>query len=118
RPPAPCPPHAAIFPSLSGLRVLVLDDEPDTREAVSAVLEGCGAQVAAVAKVSEALAFLARGATDLVVSDVAMPVEDGYRFIAELRRVPAEHGATLPVLAFTAHSGAEELVRLPAGGVE
>jgi CheY-like chemotaxis protein len=108
----------ASFPTLSGLRVLVLDDEPDTREAVSAVLEGCGAQVVAVAKVSEALAFLARGETDLVVSDVAMPVEDGYRFIAELRRAPAEHGATLPVLAFTAHAGAEERLRILEAGFD
>jgi len=108
----------ASFPTLSGLRVLVLDDEPDTREAVSAVLEGCGAQVVAVAKVSEALAFLARGATDLVVSDIAMPVEDGYRFIAELRRAPAEHGATLPVLAFTAHAGAEERLRILEAGFD
>jgi signal transduction histidine kinase len=106
------------LPALDGLRILVLDDEPDAREAVSAVLEGCGAQVTAVAKVSEALGFLARGAIDLVVSDVAMPVEDGYRFIAELRHSPPEKGGELPVLAFTAHAGPEERRRVLDAGFD
>lgn len=99
------------FASLAGLRILVLDDEPDTREAVSAVLEGCGAQVTAVARVPEALAFLERGAIDLVVSDVAMPGDDGYRFIEELRRT-SDQGGEVPVLAFTAHAGPEERLRI------
>src|SRR5215472_5217732 len=64
------PPPAAPLPDLNGVHVLVLDDEPDAREAVAAVLEGCGAQVTPVATVREALAAVERGEAQVVVSDI------------------------------------------------
>jgi signal transduction histidine kinase len=109
---------AEPFTDLAGLRVLVLDDEPDTREALSAVLAGSGAQVTAVATVAEALAFLARDPVDVVLSDIAMPVEDGYHFIAELRGRPEEEGGHLPVIALTAHAGAAERIRILRSGFD
>jgi signal transduction histidine kinase len=106
------------FADLAGVRVLVLDDEPDTREALSAVLERSGAEVTAVATVAEALAFLSRDATDVVLSDIAMPVEDGYHFIEELRRRPKDKGGRLPAIALTAHAGSAERIRILRAGFD
>jgi signal transduction histidine kinase len=111
-------PPPTLLPDLNGLRVLVLDDEPDAREAIAAVLEGCSAQVTAVATVREALAAVERGAAQVVVSDIAMPSEDGYGFIVGLRRLPPDRGGTLPVIALTAHAGFEERQRILAAGFD
>src|SRR5262249_25450105 len=105
-------------PDLSGVHVLVLDDEPDAREAVAAVLEGCAAQVTAVATVREALAAVERSAPQVIVSDIAMPSEDGYGFIEDLRRLPADRGGKLPVIALTAHAGSDERQRITAAGFD
>jgi len=96
----------------------VLDDEPDAREAIAAVLEGCAAQVTAVATVREALAVIERGEARVVVSDIAMPSEDGYGFIVELRRLPADRGGKLPVIALTAHAGLQERERILTTGFD
>ena len=119
------PPRMARLPipltplaDLAGTHVLVLDDEPDAREAIAAVLEGCAAEVAAVATVSEALAALERGAVEVVVSDIAMPSEDGYCFIQAVRQLPAERGGRVPVVALTAHAGTQERDRIFAAGFD
>src|SRR5262249_40855698 len=106
------------LPDLNGVRALVLDDEPDAREAIAAVLEGCAAQVTAVATVREALAFIERGEAQVVVSDIAMPSEDGYGFILELRRLPADRGGKLPAIALTAHAGLHERERILTTGFD
>jgi signal transduction histidine kinase len=112
------PPPAASLPDLSGLHVLVLDDEPDAREAIAAVLEGCSAEVTAMATVREALAAVERGGTQVVVSDIAMPSEDGYGFIRDLRKLAADRGGALPVIALTAHAGLVERNRILAAGFD
>ena len=112
------PPPVAQLPDLNGLRVMVLDDEPDAREAIAAVLAGCSAEVTAVATVREALATIERGAPQVVVSDIAMPSEDGYGFIVQLRRLPADRGGTVPVVALTAHAGLQERQRILAAGFD
>jgi signal transduction histidine kinase len=112
------PPPAAPLPHLNGVHVLVLDDEPDAREAIAAVLEGCGAHVTAVATVREALAAVERGEARVVVSDIAMPSEDGYGFIRDLRGLSADRGGTLPVIAVTAHAGLHERERIIAAGFD
>jgi len=109
---------AAPLPDLHGVHVLVLDDEPDAREAIAAVLENCGAHVRAVATVREALAAIDRGETEVVVSDIAMPSEDGYRFIEELRQLPPERGGRLAVIALTAHAGLVERQRILGAGFD
>jgi CheY-like chemotaxis protein len=113
----PTPPVATL-PDLNGLRVLVLDDEPDAREAIAAVLEGCAAEVTAVATVREALAAVERGVAQVVVSDIAMPSEDGYGFIRQLRELAGDRGGTLPVIALTAHAGLLERQRIIAAGFD
>jgi signal transduction histidine kinase len=108
----------APLPDLNGVHVLVLDDEPDAREAIAAVLENSAAHVTAVATVREALAAVERGTTQVIVSDIAMPSEDGYRFVEELRRRPPERGGTLPVIALTAHAGLVERQRIVEAGFD
>jgi signal transduction histidine kinase len=97
---------------LSGLRLLVVDDEQDARDAIGAVLASAGASVASAASVREAITAIHLTPPDVIVSDIAMPVEDGFTLIRELRtRLPA--GATrIRALALTAYAGehAEERV--------
>src|SRR5207253_3247680 len=64
--------------NLAGVRILVVDDEHDAREAIAAVLEQRGATVTAVGSVREALQHLESARPDVVVSDIAMPIEDGF----------------------------------------
>ena len=82
---------------LAGTRVLVVDDERDAREAITAVLEHNGADVVAVSSAGAALDAIERSVPDVVVSDIAMPGEDGYAFIRSLRGTAA--GAHLPALS-------------------
>ena len=111
-------PVPSPLPDLRGLRVLVVDDEPDAREAIAAILEGRGAAVTAVATVREALAAVERGTARVVVSDIAMPSEDGYGFIEQLRALPPDRGGTLPAIALTAHAGLNERQRILAAGFD
>jgi CheY-like chemotaxis protein/two-component sensor histidine kinase len=110
----PKPP--ASQPSLKGLRVLVVDDEPDARDLITAVLAGRGAQVVAVDSATEALAELARQRFNVLVSDVGMPKMDGYALIEKIRQLPAERGGTIPAAALTAYAGVQDRVHsLQAG---
>jgi signal transduction histidine kinase len=109
---------SAPLATLEGVRVLVLDDDHDAREAITAVLERCGAQVRPAATVRDALAAVAEAMPDIVVSDIAMPTEDGYRFIAELRERPLAHGGSLPALALTAYAGTEQESKILGAGFD
>jgi signal transduction histidine kinase len=103
RPPAPGPPRA-----LTALRILVVDDQRDAREAVSAALEQSGARVELAADVEEAVAALNRATFDVVISDIGMPVRDGYELIREIRGHADPAIASLPALALTAYGGLED----------
>jgi PAS domain S-box-containing protein len=99
---------------LPGLRVLVVDDEEDSRGVVAVMLEQSGARVTSTASVASALEALRAGIFDVVVSDIEMPGEDGYSLIAHMRRTPRL--AALPVIALTAHAGEAERDRALAAG--
>ncbi len=94
--------------SLKGLRVLIVDDELDTREFLVTALEHYGAEVTAAASVSEAMRLLERLRPDVLVSDIGMPVEDGYALIRRLRTLPPEQGGQIPAVALTAYARDEE----------
>jgi CheY-like chemotaxis protein len=94
--------------TLSGLQVLLVDDELDVRELLTTVIEGSGAQVVAVASAQEAIAVLEKMQPDVLVSDIAMPLEDGYTLIRKVRDQEAEQGRRLPALALTAYSREED----------
>lgn len=87
---------------LSGVMVLVVDDEPDAREAVRYVLEDVGAEVIAVSSVRQALAAIREQRPDILVSDLAMPGVDGFELLRSLRALPPGRGGRIPVIALTA----------------
>jgi signal transduction histidine kinase/CheY-like chemotaxis protein len=92
--------------ALEGLTVLLVDDEQDAREAVSVLLRQAGAGVRSVGSVAEALAAASQDRFDIVLSDIAMPIEDGYVLISRLRGQEAT--ARIPALALTAYATVED----------
>jgi signal transduction histidine kinase/CheY-like chemotaxis protein len=88
---------------LAGVRVLVVDDEPDARELLPSLLEPHGARVTVAASAAEALAALATEWADVLVADIGMPGEDGYSLIRSVRGL--DGGAKLPAIALTAYAG-------------
>ena len=93
---------------LKGLRVLVLEDEADSRDLLTMALEQCGAEVSAFASVPEALASFAAAEPDVIVSDIGVPFEDGYSFIRKVRSRPRTEGGSVPAAALTAYARAED----------
>jgi CheY-like chemotaxis protein len=104
---AASPPFPASEPALRGRRVLVVDDEADTRELVASVLTQSGAEVISAASAREALERLQAGVPDAMLVDISMPGMDGYEFVRAIRdgRTGAEH---VPAIAFTAHARDED----------
>ena len=97
--------------TLSGLRILVVDDEPDARTLIRRVLEESGADVVTVASAPEALALVdGDTAPSVVVSDIGMPDEDGYDLIRKVRALPGSAGRT-PAVALTALARSEDRKR-------
>ena len=106
------------LPSLAGVRVLIVDDEQDTRELLRAVLEKCGSEVTTAASASEALDVIERVRPDVLVSDLGMPGEDGYSLIAKVRALPAERGGRTPAAALTAYARVEDRLRVLRSGFQ
>ncbi len=105
-------------PQLHGLRVLVVEDEPDARELLVAVLTQCEAEVLAVSNVAEALLKLEEWRPDVLISDIEMPGEDGYALIRRIRALPAERGGRIPAAALTAYARAEDRMRALLAGFQ
>jgi PAS domain S-box-containing protein len=103
---------------LAGRRVLVVDDEHDTRELIVSVLEHDGAAITTATSADQAIERVRSVRPDVVVSDIAMPGEDGYSLIRRLRALPREHGGRTPALALTAHARAEDRTRALAAGFD
>lgn len=102
-------------PALDGVRVLLVEDDADTRNAIAAVLAGCGAQVVAVGCGADALEALENEAPDVLVSDIAMPGMDGQALMRRIRELGARRGST-PAIALTAYaSPADRTKALLAG---
>jgi hypothetical protein len=91
--------------------VLVVDDEVDTREWISQALEHYGTEVIAIATAKDALEVLDRLKADILVSDIGMPVEDGYSLIAKVRSRSSENGGKIPAIALTAYAREEDRQR-------
>lgn len=92
--------------SSAGLRILVVDDEIDTRELFEFVLESYGAEVLPVSSAREALSALnaAPNHYSVLLSDVGMPEEDGYWLIRQVRSLSTETGGQIPAVALTAYA--------------
>lgn len=108
-------PMTQLPQSLDGLRVLMVDNEADIREAISAVLEAHGMEVRTVASVATALEELERFRPDVLLSDIRMPGEDGYSLIRQIRAQEAERGWHLPAAAMTAYLEEDREKSLSAG---
>jgi CheY-like chemotaxis protein len=105
-------------PSLDDLRVLIVEDEPDARELIAAVLTARGADVVSVGSAGEALEELERQRFDVLVSDIGMPSMDGYALIERVRQLPAEFGGKIPAAALTAYAGVEDRMRVLSSGYQ
>jgi signal transduction histidine kinase/ActR/RegA family two-component response regulator len=110
--------HALIerMPALSGLKVLVVDDDSDARQLLSAILEQCGAEVVTQASSAAALEALRQFKPDVLVSDIGLPEEDGYALIEKVRSLESGDGHHIPAVALTAYARAEDRMRALSAG--
>ncbi|MBP6824646.1 MAG: response regulator, partial [Acidobacteria bacterium] len=104
--------------NLRGVKVLVVDDEHDTREVLSVMLARYGTEVRAAGSVREALEVLSEWKPDMLVSDIGMPDEDGYVMIRKLRALSAEEGGELPAVALTAFASPADREKALAAGFQ
>jgi PAS domain S-box-containing protein len=110
--------RVAVFEhaDLSGVRVLVVDDEVDARELIARILRDCDANVATAGGAHEALEILQREGADLLVSDVGMPDIDGYELLRRVRALPNEGTRRIPAVALTAFARSEDRTRALRAG--
>ena len=101
---------------LHGVAVLVVDDEADARDVVAEMLRRVGARVTVASGVDEAMDLLRACDPAVVISDIAMPITDGFGLIRQLRNLPDSRFATLPAIALTAYARAEDQARTLAAG--
>ena len=106
------------WPDISGMKIVVIDDEPDARLMVKRLLEDCDAHVRTAGSVDEGLALVGSERPDVIVSDIGMPGEDGFSLIRRLRALPAERDGKTPVIALTAYARAEDRQRILAAGFQ
>lgn len=105
-------------PELADLRILLIDDEADSRELLNLVLESCGAILTNAGSAAEAFEILRNGNFDVVVSDIGMPDEDGFSLIRRIRSLPNEQGGGVPAIALTAYARAEDRVQALRSGFQ
>jgi signal transduction histidine kinase/CheY-like chemotaxis protein len=103
---------------LGGVRVLVVDDEHDTREILSVMLTRYGAEIRTAGSAAEAMEVFSQWRPDVLVSDIGMPVEDGYVLIKNIRALPPENGADVPAIALTAYASAQDKKTALAAGFQ
>ena len=103
---------------LAGLNVLVVDDEPDNREFLVVALEQLGAKATAAASVAEAIDILQQSPPDILVSDIGMPVEDGYSLIRKVRSSESNKIKRLPAVALTAYASEQDRDRAIDAGYD
>lgn len=122
RPAAPAKETAAAPNGIRGplwnLRILVVEDNADSRELLAAVLQKQGATVTTAATVEDALPIFDRCRPDLLVSDIEMPGEDGYSLIKKLRARAPDNGGATPAIALTAYSRNEDRDRALSSGFQ
>jgi CheY-like chemotaxis protein len=111
-------PNAEYGDRLDGLEILVVDDEPDTRDLLKTGLENCGARVIVAASAAEAFDAIETQIPDVLISDIGMPGEDGYDLIRKLRSLPSDKGGKVPAVALTAYARVEDRLRALRSGYQ
>ncbi|NBU21649.1 hybrid sensor histidine kinase/response regulator, partial [bacterium] len=99
--------HPENHPSLSGIKILLVDDEESTLNSIKEILSIHRAQVRLASSAPEAIAELERQCPDVIVSDIAMPDEDGYSLIQKIRKRGHEKGGNTPAVALTAYADSQ-----------
>jgi CheY-like chemotaxis protein len=123
---APLPRHSSPAPAwmprpgppvLAGIRAVVVEDDPDSRQYMEVVLAQAGADVRATASGEQALALLTREPIDILVADIGMPGLDGHAVVRRLRQLElAEGRKAIPAVAVSAYAAAEDRHRALAAG--
>jgi len=103
---------------LDGMNILVVDDEPDTRELLKQGLEYCGAKVRVAGSASEAVDALVESVPDILISDVGMPGIDGYDLIRQIRELPRNRGGKVAAIALTAYTRTEDRLQALRAGYD
>jgi len=104
----PTGPDSDAVVSLKNVRVLVVDDEPDALEVLSQILRRSHAHVESASGAAEALSRIASSPPDVVVTDLAMPEQNGFALLREIRNLPDRHNSNIPVIALTAYARPED----------
>ncbi len=105
-------------PELKNLRILIVDDEADTRALLSSIFESCDAKIVDASSVGEALTALENDKFDVLVSDIGMPNQSGYELIEKLRKLPPEKNGRIPAVALTAYARVEDRMRALSAGFQ
>jgi CheY-like chemotaxis protein len=112
------PPSQLVAPELRGLRVLVVDDDDDSRDLVLRILEKCEAITFSASSAEQALSIIERDVPDLLVSDIGMPGMDGYELMRKVRALPNQRARRVPAVAVTAYARSEDMRRALAEGFQ
>jgi len=112
------PPSRLTAPELRGIRVLVVDDDDDSRDLVVSILEKCEAITFAASSAEQALSIIVRDHPDVLVSDIGMPGMDGYELVRAVRALPDERAQRVPAVAVTAYARQEDQRRALAEGFQ
>lgn len=110
--------HSGRDRGIGGKRVLLLDDQSDVRDMLKRILQRAHAEVRTTSSVREALEVIPQFRPDVVLSDIAMPDEDGYAFIRQLRQKPENLGGATPAIAMTAYAREEDRLAAVAHGFQ
>jgi signal transduction histidine kinase/CheY-like chemotaxis protein len=103
---------------LAGVNVVLVDDEPDVRSALSSMMEQLGARVVALDSGEAIEEVLAAHRPDVLILDISMPVEDGYSLIRRVRKLPPSAGGDVPAISLTAHARTEDRARAFSAGFQ
>ncbi|OLE55636.1 MAG: hypothetical protein AUG51_01460, partial [Acidobacteria bacterium 13_1_20CM_3_53_8] len=105
-------------PTLQGLKIMVVDDDPDALTLLHALFTGCGAQVITASSTAQALEIFESSSPQMLICDIGMPGEDGYALLRKIRAGEAGQNSNLPSVALTAYARSEDRVRAMAEGFQ
>jgi PAS domain S-box-containing protein len=111
-------PPADSTDRLDGLRILVVDDEADTRDLLKQGLEYCGATVKVAESAAEAMDLMKMSVPDVLISDIGMPGTDGYDFIRQVRKLSQHRGGKVAAIALTAYTRVEDRLQALRAGYD
>jgi signal transduction histidine kinase/ActR/RegA family two-component response regulator len=103
---------------LTGVRILVVDDDEDARHFIRSVLERAGATVHTAASARDAFALVERCALDVMISDIGMPEEDGFSLMRRVRALPSDRGGRIRAIALTAFARRDDALRAAEVGFQ